>query len=148
MKLKLSRRDEHIRLKFKQHINNVHGVVSVLSAISSSVKNKIDMNKSMFTRTTHQKSVSSIRENNVNKTSEHCPSVSPRNERHKAIILDKSISPNWDRLSKPRYVSPLISINRSLNEHRTENVLPTIKNKESEIEKQIRTKRQKVKDLL
>lgn len=106
------------------------------------------MNKSMFTRTTHQKSVSSIREHNVNKTSEHCPSVSPRNERQKAIILDKSISPNWDRLSKPRYVSPLISINRSLNEHRTENVLPSIKNTESEIEKQIKTKRQKVKDLL
>ena len=106
------------------------------------------MNKSMFTRTAHQRSISSIRDSNINRTSDNCPSISPRDDRQKAIILNKSISPNWERLSKPRYVSPLVSLNKSLNEYKTENALPSLKSTEPEIDKQAKAKRQRVRDLL
>lgn len=45
------------------------------------------------------------------------PSLSPRDERSRHFRDNRSVAPAWDRLAKPRFISPKIPANLSMSEY-------------------------------
>ena len=114
---------DHKNTMFKQHMNEVTGVVPVLRSISNISKNNINFNRSMITkgkskRVNHRaKAPKSI---NV--------SMSPKNTKNCTFSHPASRSPVWDRLSRPRFISPPMSTQQSVETLEHIMNLPEIKN--------------------
>jgi len=133
LKLKTGKRDDRNKGKFKEYSSNVSGVLYLLKEISSGVKRRLDDKKSKIFSKTNQNSRTSL-----NNDDENIRSLSPQGN-HKNIE-NISISPSLTRLSKPRYVTPIIPPNKSTNNKNDRNRLPMIKSTENNSHSQTKKK--------
>ena len=120
LKLKVVNKHKKMQNVFKKHVSSVHGVVTVLNAISSSTKRKLNMNRSLIMRSKNENSVDSL---NPSGSEFHTrlASISPNAGRN-----NQQVSPAWDRLSKPRFVSPTLNPIRSEADCPKSGELPSI----------------------
>lgn len=103
-------------LQFKKHVNDVTGVVSVLGTICSSTKNKFNLTKPLLFKE-KPRHVSRPKEITYSKDENTWIKGGNKDLKEKYEQVNHSLITSFDRLAKPRFISPKMNANMSMGDY-------------------------------